>query len=212
MSDPVLQVENLPGGYDPVQIFQEIDLILHQGESAGIFGPNGHGKTTFLKMLSGLIDPWSGTIRFHGVVMNRAGDRGSRKWRNFNYDAVTRRRMDPKKVARAGLIHVQQRNLLFPELTVDETLSISSEASGGRDGWALDQVRDLFPRRRAPGAQDPLFVRWGTADGLGRRGPFICAPLADPGRTDAGPVPENPARTVRCDIESAQDGVADHPD
>ncbi|MDA7966248.1 ATP-binding cassette domain-containing protein [Ruegeria sp.] len=146
MSDPVLHVKNLSGGYDPVQIFQEIDLILHQGESAGIFGPNGHGKTTFLKTLSGLIDPWSGTIRFHGDLMNREGERGSRKWRNFNYDAVTRRRMDPKKVAWAGLIHVQQGNLMFPELTVDETLSISSEAARGRDGWTPEQVRDLFPR------------------------------------------------------------------
>ena len=146
MSEPILEVENLAGGYDPVQIFQDINLTLHNGESAGIFGPNGHGKTTLLKTLSGLIDPWSGRIKFYGETMNREGERGSRKWRNFNYDAVTRRRMDPKKVARAGLIHVQQGNLLFPELTVQETLSISSEASLGRTGWTLDEVHNLFPR------------------------------------------------------------------
>ena len=146
MSEAMLQVTGLSGGYDPVQIFQEIDLEVDAGESIGIFGPNGHGKTTFLKTLSGLIDPWSGDIRFDGVALNRAGQRGSRKWRNFNYDAITRRRMDPKNVARAGLIHVPQGNLLFPELTVEETLSISSAATGGRKGWCLDEVRDLFPR------------------------------------------------------------------
>ena len=142
----MLQISGLSGGYDPVQIFRDIDLSVGAGESIGIFGPNGHGKTTLLKTLSGLIDPWSGDIRFDGQLMNRPGNRGSRRWQNFNYDAVTRRRMDPKKVARAGLIHVQQGNLLFPELTVEETLSISSSAASGRAGWSLVEVKDLFPR------------------------------------------------------------------
>ncbi|WP_050927947.1 ABC transporter ATP-binding protein [Aestuariivita boseongensis] len=146
MADPILQVTDLSGGYDPVQIFRDINLSVGAGESIGIFGPNGHGKTTLLKTLSGLIDPWSGDIRFDGQQMNRSGARGSRRWQNFNYDAITRRRMDPKTVARAGLIHVQQGNLLFPELTVDETLSISTRAASGRQGWSRADVLGLFPR------------------------------------------------------------------
>ena len=54
--------------------------------------------------------------------------------------------MDPKKVARAGLIHVQQGNLLFPELTVTETLSIAVSAASGRRGWSVAEVQQLFPR------------------------------------------------------------------
>lgn len=146
MSAAMLDVRGLSGGYEPTQIFQDVDLQVSAGESIGIFGPNGHGKTTFLKTLSGLIDPWRGDIFFAGERLNREGERGSRKWRNFNYDAVTRRRMDPKRVARAGLIHVPQGNLLFPEMTVDETLSISSSAATGRKGWSLAEVQDLFPR------------------------------------------------------------------
>jgi len=142
----MLQVTGLSGGYGTVRIFRDIDLSVGNGESVGIFGPNGHGKTTLLKTLSGLIDPWSGEIRFDGRRMNRPGGRGGRRWRNFNYDAVTRRQMDPKRVARAGLIHVQQGNLLFPELTVEETLSISSHAASGRQGWSQADVLALFPR------------------------------------------------------------------
>ena len=144
--EALLDVRNLSGGYEPTQIFQKVSLQVQVGGSVGMFGPNGHGKTTFLKTLSGLIDPWSGDILFDGQRLNREGQRGSRKWRNFNYDAITRRRMNPKKVARAGLIHIAQGNLLFPELTVDETLAISSSAASGRKGWSLDDVQALFPR------------------------------------------------------------------
>ncbi len=142
----MLQVTGLSGGYDPVQIFRDIDLSVGARDSIGIFGPNGHGKTTLLKTLSGLIDPWSGEILFDGQQMNRSGPRGSRRWQNFNYDAITRRRMDPKQVARAGLIHIQQGSLLFPELTVEETLSISTRAGLGRDRWSRSDVLSLFPR------------------------------------------------------------------
>jgi branched-chain amino acid transport system ATP-binding protein len=56
--------------------------------------------------------------------------------------------MDPKAVARAGLIHVPQSNLLFPDMTVDETLSIAPYAAAGRVSAdeARDQVFKLFPR------------------------------------------------------------------
>ena len=78
--------------------------------------------------------------------LNRKADRGSRRRRNFNYDVISRRRMDPKTVARAGLIHVAQGNLLFPELTVRETLSIAPVAADGRgDPKARrSQVEALF--------------------------------------------------------------------
>ncbi len=146
---PTLELRGLAGGYQPIQIFQDVDLVVEPGQSIGFFGPNGHGKTTLMKTISGVLEPWRGDVIFEGRRMNRAAARGSRRWRNFNYDVIVPRRMDPKLVARAGLIHVAQGNLLFPEMTVDEVLSIAPLAATGRASSELarrDTVSQLFPR------------------------------------------------------------------
>ena len=146
----LLELRQLSGGYDPIQIFSGIDLTIAPGESVGFFGPNGHGKSTLMKTISGVLAPWSGDVVFNGQRLNREGIRGSRKWRNFNYDVVTRRRMDPRRVARAGLIHVPEANLLFPEMTVEETLSVAPVAAAGREqeNEQLEKVHALFPQLR----------------------------------------------------------------
>lgn len=148
MTAPLLELRDLSGGYEPVQIFTEVTFQMRAGEAVGLFGPNGHGKTTLLRTISGLIDPWAGDVIFLGDRMNRPGERRSRRSRNLNYDLLRRRRMDPKNVARAGLIHVQQGNTLFPEMTVEEVLSIAPAALAGRgDARALtERALDLFPR------------------------------------------------------------------
>lgn len=150
MSTPLLELRNLSGGYDPIQIFKDINLSVHAGSSIGLFGPNGHGKSTLMKTVSGVLSPWTGDVIFEGKRLNREAARGSRRWRNFNYDIVTRRRMNPKIVARAGLIHVPQGNLLFPEMTVEETLAIAPIASGNRNAsrGRQEEVHELFPRLR----------------------------------------------------------------
>jgi branched-chain amino acid transport system ATP-binding protein len=148
MSDYLLEISNLSGGYDPIQIFADVNLTMEVGSSIGLFGPNGHGKTTLMKTVGGVLSPWSGDVIFEGTRLNRQANRGSRRHRNFNYDIVTRRRMDPKIVARAGLIHVAQGSLLFPEMTVEETLSIAPLAASGRGDPAKrrKQIDELFPR------------------------------------------------------------------
>ncbi|MEM9012433.1 MAG: ATP-binding cassette domain-containing protein [Pseudomonadota bacterium] len=152
MTALLLELRGLCGGYDPIQIFQDVDLSVPAGGAVGFFGPNGHGKTTLMKTVSGVLEPWRGDVIFEGRRMNRGADRGSRRWRNFNYDAVVPRRMDPKAVARAGLIHVAQGSLLFPEMTVEETLSIAPAAAAARAGGRAEEARRreeveaLFPR------------------------------------------------------------------
>ena len=145
---PLLELKGLYGGYEPVQVFRDVNLTVSNNSSIGLFGPNGHGKSTLLKTISGLIDPWQGGIYFEGVRLNREGERGSRRSQYFNYDVLSLRRINPKQVARAGLIHVSQGNLLFPEMTVNEVLSIASQACCGRanEKESLEMVYSLFPR------------------------------------------------------------------
>lgn len=146
---PCLEIRGLAGGYEPLQVFRDINLRLGADESIGLFGPNGHGKTTLMLTVSGILSPWRGDIWFRGERLSHPAPHGSRRMRHFNYEAVTRRRIDPCRTARAGLIHVAQGNLLFPELTVDETLSIASLTAryGGRADEIpdLDQLFALFP-------------------------------------------------------------------
>lgn len=63
MSTQVLaQFKNLKIGFGSNVVLSDINLTIHQGEYIGILGPNGSGKTTFLKTLLGLIDPLEGKI------------------------------------------------------------------------------------------------------------------------------------------------------
>ncbi len=56
--------EGQPGGGEAV--FAGLSYALHEGHHVGLFGPNGCGKTTFLKLATGLLSPQSGEVRFRG--------------------------------------------------------------------------------------------------------------------------------------------------
>lgn len=174
---PLLLVESLSGGYEPVQIFKEVNLTVEAGACIGLFGPNGHGKTTLLRTISGLIDPWAGRIVFDGVQLNRPGEHCSRQSRHLNYDVLQRRRMDPKKVARAGLIQVAQGSTLFPELTVAETLSMAPlvARAGGRSVDA-DRVLALFPRLKERLRSKARFLSGGERQMLAMACGLLAAP------------------------------------
>jgi branched-chain amino acid transport system ATP-binding protein len=173
----LLEVMGLSGGYEPVQIFKDVSLTVEPGECVGFFGPNGHGKTTLMKTLSGLIDPWAGRIVFEGADLAAAGERKARRSRNLNYDILVRRRMDPKKVARAGLIHVAQGSTLFPEMTVAEILSIApSVAIGGGRKPDTGAVFELFPRLKERLQSKSRFLSGGERQMLSMACGILAAP------------------------------------
>ena len=99
----VLEIRGLEGGYGSVQILNGIDLYVEQGEFVTIIGPNGCGKSTFLKVLFGLATHHKGTILHNGADVSG--------WR-------TDRLVD------RGVAYVPQVDNVFPSLSVRENLQM----------------------------------------------------------------------------------------
>ena len=125
----LLEVEAVDGGYGQAQVLRSISLRLEPGEQVGLFGPNGHGKTTLLRTISGLRRPWKGEIRFGDTRITH---------------------LAPRKIVTLGLVHVPQGNVLFPRMTVYENLMLGAYSPRAWDNRFknLERVYALFPRLR----------------------------------------------------------------
>lgn len=67
--DTSIKVENLSFGYQPKEcILKKVSFSVEKGKFLGIIGPNGGGKSTLLKLLLGLLDPWEGTILINNTA------------------------------------------------------------------------------------------------------------------------------------------------
>ncbi len=63
----MIEVRNLSKSYGSTKAVNDVSLSIGKGELFGLLGPNGSGKTTIIKMITGQIKPTSGSIRVHGV-------------------------------------------------------------------------------------------------------------------------------------------------
>ena len=69
----VIAIEHLTYGYEERPVLEDISLGIAPRDFILVIGPNGGGKTTLLKLILGILTPWSGTIRFHGETGGRLG-------------------------------------------------------------------------------------------------------------------------------------------
>jgi branched-chain amino acid transport system ATP-binding protein len=124
--DPLLSVKELVSGYRQLRVLQGVSMDVLPGGITAIIGPNGHGKSTLLRTIAGLMPAWSGTVRFKGKELpNGAPNR-----------------------AREGLVLVPQGDQLFTGMTVEENLLMGAYTR--KDASAiqhtLSEVYALFPR------------------------------------------------------------------
>jgi ABC-type Mn2+/Zn2+ transport system ATPase subunit len=59
-------LEGVAVGYDDRPVLEAVDLTIGVGSLTAVVGPNGGGKSTLLKLIAGLLRPWTGTIRVLG--------------------------------------------------------------------------------------------------------------------------------------------------
>lgn len=158
MSTPILAVSDLWAGYGDAPVIRGLDLTVGPGEVAVIIGPNGHGKTTFLRAVSGLVKPSRGEVLLDGQPVQG---------------------QTPEYISRLGLVHVPQGDGLFPEMTVEENLlmgAFSTSAWRGRRR-ALARAYELFP-----GVRDRAGQRARTLSGGERRLTALARGLMRPSR------------------------------
>ena len=123
----MLEVEDIDAFYGKFQVLRGVTLSVREGETIGLFGPNGHGKTSILKTISGVLVPEKGTVKFNGVTTNG---------------------MAPERIVDMGTVHVPQGSHLFPQMTVRENLTLGAYS---RLAWAdrttnLERVCKIFPQ------------------------------------------------------------------
>lgn len=64
----VVSLSHVTFGYDDEVILRDVSLTIRSGDFLAIIGPNGGGKTTLLKLLLGLIQPWQGNVTWHRTL------------------------------------------------------------------------------------------------------------------------------------------------
>jgi branched-chain amino acid transport system ATP-binding protein len=140
MTEPILAVSGLRAGYGTTEILRGVDLVVGHGEIVAVLGSNGAGKSTLNQTISGVLRPWTGSIRF--------GD-----------TAIERER--PAAIVARGLIHVPEGRRIFPNMTVRENLDLGAYRRGrARREDNRRRVFTIFPRLAERKAQ-----RAGTLSG-----------------------------------------------
>ena len=77
MTQPIFSLENVSIAHEPapaLPVLEEVNLALLPGEHIGLYGPNGCGKTTLLRCITGLHRARRGIVRFHGRILQREED------------------------------------------------------------------------------------------------------------------------------------------
>jgi branched-chain amino acid transport system ATP-binding protein len=106
----LLQVDGASKRFGNLVAIDDVSLTIEPGELRAIIGPNGAGKTTFFNLVSGLLSPTSGAIRFEGR------------------DVTT---LPPERRVALGMARTFQITEIFPELSVADNLRVAVEIAAG---------------------------------------------------------------------------------
>ena len=122
----LIETRGLNTHYGASHILHGIDFRVGQGETIGLMGRNGMGKSTLLKSIMGLVKPSAGQVLIKGADRTGAA---------------------PYDVARLGIAYVPEGRGIFGNLSVRENLVMSARAGvrGQRD-WTYERVLETFPR------------------------------------------------------------------
>ena len=123
---PFIQTQSLHAHYGESHVLQGVSLDIGSGESIGLLGRNGMGKSTLIRTIMGHVPASRGAITIRGKDCTRAA---------------------PYQVSRLGVAYVPEGRGIFPNLNVRENLQVAARAGfDGRNDWTYERVLQTFPR------------------------------------------------------------------
>ena len=124
---PLLDVRGVDAFYGRVQALCAISFTVEAGKIVTLIGGNGAGKSTALRVITGLVPVTAGVIHFDGVDITR---------------------LPAAQIVRRGIAHVPEGRRLFPRMTVAENLEMGAFSRNSRATMLEDvqYVHGLFPR------------------------------------------------------------------
>lgn len=124
---PLLELRDVEAGYGPFRSLFGVSFAIRPRSVVALLGSNGAGKTTVVRVASGLLTPTAGRLLLEGV------------------DVTGRRAF---RLARDGVVHAPEGRSVFASLSVEENLVLTFRQVFGRSGTrsALEEAYTLFPR------------------------------------------------------------------
>jgi branched-chain amino acid transport system ATP-binding protein len=125
-SEIILQAQDVHAWYDSSHVLHGVSLDIRKGETVGLLGRNGMGKSTLIRSLLGHVQQRDGHISLFGHDISKAR---------------------PHEVSRQGVAYVPEGRGVFGNLTVRENLVMASRPGrDDRNDWTLERVLHTFPR------------------------------------------------------------------
>ena len=122
---PAVELRDVRAAYGRIEVVHGVSLVVPPGTVYALLGPNGGGKTTTLKVISGRMRPTSGCVHIAGTHVNGAS---------------------PEKLARAGVCSIPEGRGIFPNLTVTENLRMMTYRGNLRTRDVEEQAYARFSR------------------------------------------------------------------
>lgn len=141
--EPLLEVQSLQRNFGGLTAVKSLSFSVNAGEVVGLIGPNGAGKSTTFNLISGILPPSSGTIRFQGRDISGLG---------------------PRDVAAMGMARSFQHVKLLPDMTVLENVMLGAHLRGRAGMVSAILHRDRTEERRLRAEAERQLIRCGLAD------------------------------------------------
>jgi len=126
MSEMLIKAQDLNTFYGASHILRGVNFSVGRGETIGLMGRNGMGKSTLLKTLMGIVPPRTGSVDILGQRMNGR---------------------PTFEVAQMGIAYVPEGRGIFGNLSVVENLKMAARpGTQGQRDWTYERVLETFPR------------------------------------------------------------------